>query len=123
MLLKWGESEPPHASLNPNNSICDCSKCCHFCLFIFSLGRRVKTPTLLSSCDIISPGQHGLLASIFPRVPTVAEDDSHLDFWLYYPVSVRGSVNASNGKDKSANGICQLAVLLVGGEDAAPLMR
>lgn len=92
-------------------------------LFLVWVGGGVKTPTPLSSCDIISPGQHSLLASIFPRVPTAAEDDSRLDFWRYYPVSVRGSVNASNGKDKSANGICQLAVLLVGGEDAAPLMR
>lgn len=118
-----GGSEPPHAPLYLNNSICNSCECCRLSLFIFSLGWRVKAPTPLSSCDIISPGHHGLLASIFPRAPTVAEDDSHLDFWLYYLVSVRGGVNASNGKDKSANGICQLAVLLVGGEDAAPLMR
>lgn len=26
-------------------------------------------------------------------------------------------------EDKSANGICQLSVLLVGGKDEAPLMR
>lgn len=59
-------------------------KCGDLILFIFCFyfWWRVKRPTMGSSCDIISPGEHSLLASIFPWVPTVTEAVSHLDSWL-----------------------------------------
>lgn len=50
-----------------------------FLLGCFYFWWRVKRPTKGSACDIICPGEHGLLAPMLPWVPTAAEADPHLD--------------------------------------------
>lgn len=74
---------------------------------------------------IITPGEHSLWLPSFPGFKL------RLKLTLTWTPGFTGrclseaacAPQTGKRKDKSANGICQLAVLLVGGEDAAPLMR
>lgn len=79
-LLDVGLASSCWLSLFPNLEIQS------YFLFVFIFGDDptvgVKRPTVGSSCDIISPGEHSLSSSIFPWLPTAADADSHLDSGL-----------------------------------------